>query len=750
MFRQILEGLVHVHGNGIIHRDLKPDNIFIDSSNNVRLGDFGLARPGDYQASSKPRSEKVTNPNLTRSVGTSLYVAPEVRSSGIGNYNEKADVSYIRSLTDPCPWLCFTRRLLTISQMYSLGIILFEMSYPLKTAMERAQVLDGLRNASSSLPSAFEEPEKATQGEVIQWLVNHRPSERPSSVELLRSGKVPVQVEDETIRTAIQAVSDTTSPYHGRILNSLFNSPRQEMGIKAYTYDLAVGSKLDSDALLLQTLIKDKLVDVFRRHGAVETRRPLLFPDSGYYGNAAVRLLDSSGALLQLPYDLTLPNARLISKQNAPSSKSYSFGDVYRESSGDSHPLSHGEVDFDIVSNDSFDLALREAEVIKVVDEVLDAFPSLSSTQMCYHINHGKLLDMILTFSGIVEEKWVTVKEIICKLNIGQWTWAKVRNELRAPAVAVPSTSLDDLMRFDFRDTYDQAVDKLRLLLQNTGELESIFSHLQAVTTYLSRFRVRRKVYLNPLSSLNDKFYRGNMSFQCLYDSKKKAIFAAGGRYDQLIQDQRPSARLRNCHAVGFNLGWERLFTSMIRYQKDASKTYLKKGEEEPVDTWRTRRCDVLVDSADTALLRSTGIHIVQELWANGISAELVIDANGSEEAAHQQENEDSQHLWLVLVKQDDNLKVRSLIKKEDVELRVSDLSIWLRGEIRDRDRAEGKLMDRARLLRHSSHPETLHLGGDREPDVRILVRQSKPKKTNRRNIVEDGICQPLLIDISY
>ena len=620
----------------------------------------------------------------------------------------------------------------------------------MKTAMERVQVLEGLRNASYSLPSAFEEPEKATQGEVIRWLMNHKPSERPSSVELLRSGKVPVQVEDETIRTAIQAVSDSTSPYHGRILKSLFNSSRLDMGIKAYTYDLAIGSKLDSDALLLQTLVKEKLVDVFRRHGAVETRRPLLFPDSGYYGNAAVRLLDSSGALLQLPYDLTLPHARLISKQNALSSKSFSFGDVYRESSSDSHPLSHGEVDFDIVSSDSFDLALREAEVIKVVDEVLDTFPSLSSAQMCYHINHGKLLDMILTFSGIVEEKWVTVKEIICKLNIGQWTWAKVRNELRAPAVAVPSTSLDDLMRFDFRDTYDQAVERLRLLLQNTKELESIFSHLHAVTTYLSRFRVKRKVYLNPLSSLNDKFYRGNMSFQCLYDSKKKAVFAAGGRYDKLIQDQRPSARLKNCHAVGFNLGWERLFTSMVRYQKGASKHYLRKGEEEPVDAWRTRRCDVLVDSADPAILRSTGVQIVQELWSNGISAELVIDANGSEEAAHQQDTEDSQHLWIILVKQDDNLKVRSLIKKEDIELRVSDLSTWLRGELRDRDRAEGKLMDRARLLRHSSHPEALHIGGDREPDVRILVRQSKSKKTNRRNIIEDGICQRHLLDISY
>jgi len=41
-FRPIVEGVAILHREGIVHRDIKLQNIFLDSNNNLILGDFGL------------------------------------------------------------------------------------------------------------------------------------------------------------------------------------------------------------------------------------------------------------------------------------------------------------------------------------------------------------------------------------------------------------------------------------------------------------------------------------------------------------------------------------------------------------------------------------------------------------------------------------------------------------------------------------------------------------------------------------
>src|SRR2546429_9913931 len=111
-----------------------------------------------------------------------------------------------------------------MSQMYSLGIIFFEMCFPYyKTTQERIIVLSNLRKRDHTLPAEFNDPSKAIQGDIIRDLVSHQPSKRPSSTELLQSGKIPMQIENETIQQALQGLSDSRYPYYQKMMTALFS-----------------------------------------------------------------------------------------------------------------------------------------------------------------------------------------------------------------------------------------------------------------------------------------------------------------------------------------------------------------------------------------------------------------------------------------------------------------------------------------------------------------------------------------------
>ncbi|CZT46280.1 probable cpc-3 protein [Rhynchosporium secalis] len=708
LFRQILEGLAHIHGLNVVHRDLKPENIFIDAASNVKIGDFGLATSGQYTMADKSSSAaSQMSGEMTRSIGTAFYVAPEVRSSVGGTYTSKVD-------------------------MYSLGIIFFEMCFrPLIPGMDRQRVGEGLRQKQTVFPPEYNASELPMQTDIVLSLLNHSPKDRLSSSELLKSGRLPVQIEDETIRQAIAGLTDSKSPYYDKMMKALFTTPANQA--KDYAWEMGVVNHNAND-LLLQGLVKQKLISIFRHHGAVETPRTVLFPRSGHYGSNAVQLLDERGTLLQLPYDLTLPHARAIAKHDSPVQRSFAFGRVFRDRESGGQPLTFGEVDFDIVSSDTLDLALKEAEVIKVLDEIVGNFPSLAASQMCFHLNHADLLDLIFDFCRIDPSIRQPVADTLSKLNVGTWSWQKIRTELRSPIIGVSAPSLDDLQRFDYRDTPNKAFSKLKTLFEGTDTFEkasSSIAHLRDVIEYTKRFDIHSKIYINPLGSLNEKFCKGGVVFSCLFDRKVRDVFAAGGRYDSLVREHRHNTGSHSeaKHAVGFNLAWEK----MARLPKASAKGFLKKAEEDVHGIWNTKRCDVLVASHDAAILRSVGIEVVQTLWRNDISAELARDSRSPEDLLSKYR--DDQHSWVVIIKQDSILKVKSQDRKEDADIPLTQLISWLSSEIRERDQKNGT-HHRTRLQRHSSQADA---PSEHEQEVRVLVAGTKSKKSNRRNIVEQA-----------
>ena len=318
--------------------------------------------------------------------------------------------------------------------------------------MQKADVILKLRNQKPIFPNDFK-PEERTQTEIILSLLSHTPKERPSSTELLKSGKLPVQMESETIRRTLAGLADPSSPYYIKMLQALFARPVE--ATKDYAWDMSMLTPSAAE-LLHQGIVKQELTSIFRHHGALEISRSSIYPRSSHYGDSCFEVLDSNGMVLQLPYDLTMGNARLMAKNTGGTAlqRTFTFGSVYRDKKDTGQPQMFGEVDYDIVTTDTLDLALKEAEVMKVLDEIIMAFPSLSSLQMCFHVGHSDLLQLIFDYCGVESASRRPAADILSKLNIHNHTWQKIKTELRSPAVGISATSADELQKFDFRGRY--------------------------------------------------------------------------------------------------------------------------------------------------------------------------------------------------------------------------------------------------------------------------------------------------------
>lgn len=89
LFRQLIEGVSHLHSRGIYHRDLKLSNILVNSKKVLKIIDLGLAT-----CQSEP---------IQSVVGTPAYYSPQAAAGSA--YSARAQ------------------------DIWSLGIILFELLY---------------------------------------------------------------------------------------------------------------------------------------------------------------------------------------------------------------------------------------------------------------------------------------------------------------------------------------------------------------------------------------------------------------------------------------------------------------------------------------------------------------------------------------------------------------------------------------------------------------------------------------------
>eukprot|EP01135_Chromosphaera_perkinsii_P002990 Nk52_evm12s232 gene=Nk52_evmTU12s232 len=145
-FTQIVQALHYMHDKHILHRDLKTQNVFMDASGVIKLGDFGIARVLDN-----------TLEHARTVVGTPFYLSPEL-CEGVP-YNYKSDI-------------------------WSLGCVLYEMC-TLKHAFSalsiKVLVIKILRGCYPPIPERYSKE----MIELISDLLTHDPQKRPSTQEIL-------------------------------------------------------------------------------------------------------------------------------------------------------------------------------------------------------------------------------------------------------------------------------------------------------------------------------------------------------------------------------------------------------------------------------------------------------------------------------------------------------------------------------------------------------------------------------------
>ncbi|KAJ4939451.1 hypothetical protein JOQ06_028900 [Pogonophryne albipinna] len=157
IFLQIAEAVDFLHSKGLMHRDLKPSNIFFTLDDVVKVGDFGLVTAMDQEEDEDEPSALTPAPLLTRhtgQVGTKLYMSPEQLSGN--SYSHKVDI-------------------------YSLGLILFELLYPFRTQMERVRTLTEVR--ALRFPEVFSK-NNVQELSMVRSMLSWSPSERPEAAEI--------------------------------------------------------------------------------------------------------------------------------------------------------------------------------------------------------------------------------------------------------------------------------------------------------------------------------------------------------------------------------------------------------------------------------------------------------------------------------------------------------------------------------------------------------------------------------------
>lgn len=594
LFQQIVDALVHMSSLGILHRDIKLTNIFIDGKGDCKVGDFGLATSSLAAVALEPSESTLTvthDTDMTLDVGTRLYIAPEVQSSKGGpRSHAKAD-------------------------LYSLGIVFFEMNYTFSTGAERIAVLDGIRKPGIYFPTDWE-IRRSRQRQIITWLLQHNPNDRPTALELSQSPLLPPRMEDEYFKNALKMMVKPDSPHLQAVLSTLFGQPAKPT--RGFLYDAEVDL---SDHSTLNSLVHDRMAQIFRLHGAIDMEPALLLPVTNPEDDQSrAMFLDRHGEVVALPNNALAPFARLAAKANIRRIKRYHIGDIYKPIVTPGHPKALKAAVFDIITPDIVNgQSAAAAEAIAIVNSCIDGFANLGHYEI--HISHTKFLDLALARVPADLRS-----EVLKVLDQSKSSQSQKRSILLRKGV--PRSVVDELeILMDIEEDVETIIAKLeKVSPQLVPLLQNAINDVKSTVAFARASGVVRPIFFHPLFMLNSPttYFKDGICFEVARRTKRSDILALGGRYDHIISRYSPPKPKSDAIcAIGVQISLDKITSALATFQSASQKSLLK--ERRSYGYWSPRRCDVYVVSQQEGHLAER-LEVTALLWQNNISADLMYE----------------------------------------------------------------------------------------------------------------------------